>query len=405
MTTTFPPRLIIDDQQIMVVLDTSPVRELAHESDSPDWVCTFEEMSNQGYSFSLADGTFAELINQRRKGAILVGEFDRMCSRLSRFLNLDFRIILGRTDVQGMIQRHPTSWNEEECRTRSKQAWDELLHCTRAGYQPDSAEAVLEAERNEWRSMLKDWQDGVNSIRAVKRAQLAILRTLDESGLLQGLMGMPAEEALKTLQTLRALPAHLDEELIDASDPIPAAMVVSIGEALRSIDQVDIPGVMVFYPKYVFQKTHVSTSECDPEIAWATWMDQLLSWKAIGPQISEGFMKSFEVNDSGDFTDKMRSHLELVYCWRQFTRMQQTKNGYDPDDEKKCNDGIDFDLYRFLKMPALVVTEDKAFLTGLSDIKSYQASWFYTPRSLAKSWASGKSPAPMWPKAKHLSKR
>jgi len=63
MTTAFPPRLIIDDQQIMVVLDTSPVRELAHESDCPDWVCTFEEMSNQGYSFSLADGTFAELIN------------------------------------------------------------------------------------------------------------------------------------------------------------------------------------------------------------------------------------------------------------------------------------------------------------------------------------------------------
>lgn len=85
--------------------------------------------------------------------------------------------------------------------------------------------------------------------------------------------------------------------------------------------------------------------------------------------------------------------------------MQQTKNGYDPDNDQKRNDGIDFDLYRFLKLRAFVVTEDRAFLTGLSDIKSYQATWFYTPRNLATRWAGGKSSAPAWPQPKHLAKR
>lgn len=136
MTTALPPRLIIDDHEIMVVLDTSPVRELAHEVDCPEWASTFEEMSHKGYSFSLADGTFAELINQRRNGQLSVGEFERMCSRLSHFLNLDFPVILGRSDVLGMSQLNSSSWNEEECRLLSQQAWDELLRCTHTGYLP-----------------------------------------------------------------------------------------------------------------------------------------------------------------------------------------------------------------------------------------------------------------------------
>ncbi|MNJ41745.1 hypothetical protein D3C77_366800 [compost metagenome] len=405
MTTAIPSRLIIDDRQIMVVLDTSPGRELAHEVNCPDWASTFEKMSREGYSFSLADGTFAELINQRRNGQLSVGEFERMCSRLSRFLNLDFPVILGRSDVLGMSQLNSTSWNEEECRVLSQQAWDELLRCTQNGYTPKSAESLLEAARAEWRSMLKGWQHGVDSIRAVKRAQLDILRGLDGAGLLMGLMGMPVEQALKTLDTLRTLSVPINEEFIAAFQPIPTAVMERIAEALQSIDPANLPGILDLHYAYEMQKAHVSASDCDPEIAWAEWMDERLSWKVIGPQISEGFMKSFQVSDSGEFTENMRSHLELVYCWRQFARMQQTKNGYDPDNDQKRNDGIDFDLYRFLKLRALVVTEDRAFLTGLSDIKSYQAAWFYTPRNLASRWAGGKSSAPAWPQPKHLAKR
>lgn len=404
MTTTFPSRLIIDDQQIMVVLDTSSARELAQEDECPDWVYTFEEMSKQSYSFSLSDGTYAELINQRREERISASEFDRMCIRLRRFLNLDFPVILGRRDVQAMLQLNANSWSEEECRELSKQAWDELLRCTQDGYQPVSPETVLEEIRAEWRSMLKGWQENVNLIRAVERSQLTILLALDQSSLLQGLAAMPAEEALAALQTLRTLPLPLNEELIAAFDPIPPVLVVNVVEALRSITQAGVPGVLTLYPIYAQQKAHVSEASCEPEAAWTNWIDQRLSWKVIGPLISKGVMKRFKVDAAGTFTDEMRSHLEVMYCWRQFSRMQQTKNGYDPDNIKKRNDGIDFDLYRFLKLRALVVTEDKGFLTGLADIKSYQTTWFYTPRNLANTWASGKSPTPAWPHPKHLSK-
>lgn len=263
MTTAFPPRLIIDDQQIMVVLDTSPVRELAHDVDCPAWASTFEEMSHQGYSFSLADGTFAELINQRRNGQLSVGEIERMCSRLSRFLNLDFPVILGRSDVLGMSQLNSASWNEEECRLLSQQAWDELLRCTHNGYTPKSAESLLEAARAEWRSMLKGWQHGVDSIRTVKRAQFDILRGLDEAGLLMGLMEMPVEQVLKTLETLRTLSVPINEEFIAAFQPIPAAVMVKIAEALRSIDLADLPGILDLHYAYELQKAHVSASDGD----------------------------------------------------------------------------------------------------------------------------------------------
>ncbi len=40
-----PKRKIIPDEQCIVVLDTSPVRNIAQASGTPAWVATFVDMS------------------------------------------------------------------------------------------------------------------------------------------------------------------------------------------------------------------------------------------------------------------------------------------------------------------------------------------------------------------------
>ncbi|MCC6070544.1 hypothetical protein ACFSQU_12000 [Massilia sp. GCM10020059] len=93
----------------------------------------------------------------------------------------------------------------------------------------------------------------------------------------------------------------------------------------------------------------------------------------------------------------VRMHLQNRYHWRQFVRMQQKKGAYNPNSPKKRNDGIDADLYRYLVLPALIITEDNGFLTKLADIQSFQKSWLYTPQQLADEWIQGNEPAPNWP--------
>jgi hypothetical protein len=82
--------------------------------------------------------------------------------------------------------------------------------------------------------------------------------------------------------------------------------------------------------------------------------------------------------------------------------MQKEKEPYDPESPKKRNDGIDADLYRYLLLPALIVTQDKAFFGGLSDIQSFQKGWFYTPQLLADEWLNGNQRAPTWPEHIHI---
>ncbi len=72
-------------------------------------------------------------------------------------------------------------------------------------------------------------------------------------------------------------------------------------------------------------------------------------------------------------------------------------NPYDPTSLKKLNDGIDFDLYRYLMLPAFVVADDSGFFTKITDIPSFQVKWFCKPQALADAWSRGESPVPHWP--------
>lgn len=91
-----------------------------------------------------------------------------------------------------------------------------------------------------------------------------------------------------------------------------------------------------------------------------------------------------------------RSDLQIRYIWRQWVRSRQDKHAYDPTNENHENDGIDFDLYRYLMLPALVVSEDKGFHSRISDIKSPQRGWFWRAQTLANAWMCGDRPRPTW---------
>lgn len=294
MTAPNCERAIVPASEVIVILDTAPVRGLAY-AEAPPWLETFAQMAAQGYSFSLADGTLAELLAQRSRNALTAEECRRMLERLERFLNPQAPILLGKNDLSGMLRVNEKPWSEDECRALSETGWKVLKHSADSVEQQTAPEWALQEERDDWIAMYNGWQKIIDDINAEN----------------------PSEEPIDV--------AALSNELIAVME--------------RSQDK----------------------------------------WNSLVPPMS------------------VRMHLVNRYYWRQFVRKQKIKDGYDPTSAKKRNDGIDADLYRYLVLPALVVTEDKGFLSGLDDIKSFQRHWFSTPQFLADEWLRGGRPAPAWP--------
>ncbi|HDR9000093.1 TPA: hypothetical protein QDB01_006105 [Burkholderia vietnamiensis] len=77
-------------------------------------------------------------------------------------------------------------------------------------------------------------------------------------------------------------------------------------------------------------------------------------------------------------------------------RTRKTKEPYNPGSSNHLNDGIDFDLYRYLMLPAFVVSDDNGFHSKIADIKSPQRTWFKKPEELAAAWERGELSCPTW---------
>jgi hypothetical protein len=149
-------RKLIPDDQIIVVLDTSPVRNLAY-GDAPEWVMTFAAMAKAGYSFSLADATVAELLTQIRSERIPSDGYKRMIDLLKTFLNPEFPMLPGKVDLEAMIGIEDTVESLDETIYLSKAGWHQLL----APHEPTfalgpSLEELLEEERREWADSLRE---------------------------------------------------------------------------------------------------------------------------------------------------------------------------------------------------------------------------------------------------------
>lgn len=289
MTRAVPSRKLISEDQCIVVLDTSPARNLAHAESLPEWIDTFAAMSEDGYSFSLADGAFAELLAQRSSGRIPEAGFQRLVSALTRFLNPKLPVLPGKRDIEQMICTTEASetWTEAAVYDLSTRAWDALKisHVSNR----TSVEATLDEERTAWIEMFSTLEPGWRKL------------------------GSPTD--LNELQH-----SQLDE-------------------AFRHLDD----------------------------------------GQRITPSRS------------------IRCDLQVRLLWRQFARSKKLKDPYDPTSVKKLNDGIDFDLYRYLQLPAFVVAEDSGFFSRIENIPSFQRHWFWKPADLAAAWTSGTRPFPQWP--------
>lgn len=146
------PRQLIPDDRIIVILDTSPVRELAFTKTKPPWVQTFSEMSRDGYSFSLADTTAAELMNQVQAGATELDSHLQAMDWASTFLNAEIPVLPGKMDLEGMLGLN-ADWDSDVVRNLALEMWDLLGTPLEPVpmFRP-SFEILLEEERCEWES-------------------------------------------------------------------------------------------------------------------------------------------------------------------------------------------------------------------------------------------------------------
>jgi hypothetical protein len=145
-----PPRRLILDDKCIVVLDTSPIRNIAEERTVPPWVATFAEMAKDGYSFSLGDTSFAEILSQRQNGRIK-GDYGLMISTLHRFLNPEIPVLPGKIDILQMIGTGPKSadWSEAEMLAQGPNVWKILEDA-----KPTSPESIHFLVRI-WRCILR----------------------------------------------------------------------------------------------------------------------------------------------------------------------------------------------------------------------------------------------------------
>jgi hypothetical protein len=278
---------VVNKTDCIVILDTCIARELAHEDKCPEWVATYEEMALDGYSFSLSDVAFAELADQIDRDSIKEKDKVRMIERLSRFINQNLPVFLGKRDIIAIIggKHNQPDWSIKEFIELSKSAWDYLQDNSSNKCIP--ASEILQEERDHWMEMFKCF--------AEKNSHDNKLHEKSE-------------------EMLDLVFQDIDENKVISNPP----------ESIR----------------------------CD---------------------------------------------LQVKLLWRLFLRSRESKFPYDYSSKKKKNDGIDFDLYKYFHIPALVITLDNGFFKSIKDIKSYQKDWFVKPEYLASQWREGVKLNPSWP--------
>lgn len=160
---TRPPRKIIPDELCIVVLDTSPVRNIAYADVMPAWVATFADMAKEGYSFSLADGACAELLSQHASGSLTDDQLDRIVRAIETFLNRDVPVLLGKTDLMEMIgESAEPNWSEAELQHTSSRIW-KVLKTASAAPKKDrvGADEELQEDRDAWIGAFQEFDAGL----------------------------------------------------------------------------------------------------------------------------------------------------------------------------------------------------------------------------------------------------
>lgn len=91
----------------------------------------------------------------------------------------------------------------------------------------------------------------------------------------------------------------------------------------------------------------------------------------------------------------IRMDLQIKYFYNKFKSSLQQK-GYNPLSDKNSNDAVDFDLFRYLSLPAFVITFEKKYLNLSASIDSIQTSWLMKPDDLCSRWEKNFEPFPVF---------
>ncbi|OUR81684.1 hypothetical protein A9Q75_07195 [Colwellia psychrerythraea] len=117
-------------------------------------------MSKDGYSFSLADSTVAELLIQVRSGRIPIVGYNKMIDLLKTFLNKDLPILPGKRDLEVIIGLHQLREGLEEISYLSQHGWYQMLMPDReyAHFGP-SLEKTCKEERDNWADFIRSFAE------------------------------------------------------------------------------------------------------------------------------------------------------------------------------------------------------------------------------------------------------
>lgn len=118
-------RKLIPDDQVIVVLDTSVARRIAH-GEASGWLDAFAAMAQEGYSFSLSDIAVGELLIWLRSGRSSPEQHEQLVEGLQRFLSSSFPLLPGGIDVQAMIGAVENPLLQEEVEYLAEAAWRQI---------------------------------------------------------------------------------------------------------------------------------------------------------------------------------------------------------------------------------------------------------------------------------------
>ncbi|AXF85620.1 hypothetical protein DTO96_101351 [Ephemeroptericola cinctiostellae] len=91
-----------------------------------------------------------------------------------------------------------------------------------------------------------------------------------------------------------------------------------------------------------------------------------------------------------------RMELQIKYFYNKFKSSSLQQKGYNPLSNKNSNDAVDFDLFRYLSLPAFVITFEKKYLNLSGFIDSIQTRWLMKPNDLCLRWEKNVEPFPIF---------
>ncbi|ODS34387.1 MAG: hypothetical protein SCARUB_00518 [Candidatus Scalindua rubra] len=154
--------------------------------------------------------------------------------------------------------------------------------------------------------------------------------------------------------------------------------------------------------KYSFQAGVAARTLDEERLKWSQFVKQFdaLTTNRIREKRTEILKKMAEIEDNWADCDpplSVRFDLWNKNLFETVAQRSISKEPYNPESNKRKNDGIDFLLKQAFLLPALVCTADKNFIGRFANIDSFQKEWIYTPEDLTDAWTRKEITRPEWP--------